>query len=117
MIGMLCLEQITTSRYNRLTKGLRDTLRPWVAKITGRDDEYGYAREFLSNSRDYRNANRKGTRGVECWYTLDAGNFYEVFAWESTSRNRRYFVKVVDGDVVEVEKDEVEAWLGPPQLR
>ena len=113
MIGMLRLEQLTVSRYNTRTKGTSETLRPWVAKITGRDDEYGYAREFLNNSRDYRNANREGTRGVECWYTLDEDAFYEVCAWGSAHKYRRYFVKVVAGDVVEIEKDEVEAWLGP----
>lgn len=116
MIGMLGLEQ-------RTTRGLptfgsadhagpgRKTLRPWVAKIT-LDQQGGLAREFLRERRDYSDANRRGTRGVTCWYELEQGCVYEVCSWRNASRQERYFVRVAEGgEIVRAGAEEVAAWL------
>lgn len=119
MIGTIGLEQ-------RITRGLSDlrliklggvarkTLKPWVARIVGRDSHYGYQRTFLRAKRDYTDSNRRGTRGVMLWYTLDHGHYYEVCEWFNTAVTERYFVRVDDtGEVVRVPQEEVDTWLGP----
>ena len=39
----------------------------WVAKITGEDNKYGLAREFVAYKKDYSSANSVGSRGVFLW--------------------------------------------------
>lgn len=67
--------------------------RPWVARIMGTDETYGFARDFVKPKTDYRLANSKGTRGVTLWYVLPPG-LYEVSAWHSWRGHERYFVLV-----------------------
>lgn len=103
MLGTLGLERRVTST------GLR---RPWVAKLTGLDDTYGFDREFVEAKVDYIDANAKGTRGVKLWYLLGQGAPYEVCEWVSKNRSKRYFVKIDDGgSLVECTRQEVETWL------
>ncbi|MGN6107697.1 MAG: hypothetical protein ACTHU0_21485 [Kofleriaceae bacterium] len=85
--------------------------RPWVARITGRDAKFGLGREFVEAKRDYSEATGSGKRGVKLWFLLEEGGYFEVCEWLSARRQRRYFVKVVEGYVREVERAEVEAWL------
>lgn len=85
--------------------------RPWVARIVGLDNLYGLRREFLRcTSKDYRRANSIGSRGVFEYYTLTDG-VYEVNRRISWRRTRRYFILVDGGEYVEVELDDVIAWL------
>jgi hypothetical protein len=83
----------------------------WVAKITGfRGTDY-FQREHLHGKKDYTNSNSKGTRGIFVWYTLETGKYYEVESRLSWSRSEHYFCKTDDnGDIIKVERKEVEAW-------
>jgi hypothetical protein len=79
----------------------------WVAEITGRDPVYKYQRRFLKSKKDYSQSNRIGSRGVFLYFLLDSGRVYEV----KTSR-RRYFCTVnEEGEVIEMEKREVDQWI------
>lgn len=109
-----------TKGYNNLMPGLGDYLiggpskgsKPWVAKITGRDEKYGLAREFLKPNWDYSKANRRGSRGVYLWYILESDQLYEVYYRYSWKGSRRYFCTVhSDGSIYELSKEEAESWL------
>jgi len=83
--------------------------KPWIAIIRGKDDKYGYNREFLNGTRDYSNANSKKTRGVMVNYTLESGYTYEICSPESWNRTDRYFAKVVNGEIVRLDSSEIAA--------
>jgi hypothetical protein len=83
----------------------------WCARITGTDQRYGLDREFIRGRRDYRDANSVGSRGVFMWFVIETGYYYEVKRRVSWRYSERFFCKVTEsGDIVEVEKGEVEAW-------
>lgn len=81
--------------------------RPWVARIVGVDQEFGFEREFVIGFRDY--AHSTGAMGITKSFFLDDG-YYEVKEIVSAKRERRYFAKVANGDLVEVTRSEVEAF-------
>lgn len=87
-----------------------DVRRPWVARITGLDSRYGLAREFVRGTRDYSEANSVGSRGLYLYYAL-ADGIYEVRELISWQRDRRYFVRSEAGDIIEISRDDVDAWL------
>lgn len=85
---------------------------PWVAEITGRCPDYGYRREFLAPDRDHRRANARGTRGVRFGFTLLPGRVYEAREPLTRHRHQRLFLRATPaGDVIEIAREEVEAWL------
>lgn len=84
--------------------------RPWVARIVGIDERFGLAREFVRGQKDYRDANSVGSRGVYYYYLLEPG-VYEVCSPESWQRTERYFVASHRGEIVRIERGEVEAWF------
>lgn len=84
---------------------------PWVAEITGTDPTYGLRRNFLKGSKDYSEANSKGSRGVHLYFVLRPGKLFEVYSKETWGSSRRYFAKVVDGSLIEIERAEVDAWV------
>ena len=84
--------------------------RPWVAKILGRDERYGLARQFVKRQVDYSESNSTGSRGVYYYYHLDEG-IYEVNELVSWNNERRYFLRSGSGEVTEISKEEVEQWL------
>jgi hypothetical protein len=85
--------------------------RAWIACITGRDEKYKYAREFIKPIKDYSEASGTGARGVYYNYFLDDG-IYEVNELVSWKNQRRYFVRVKDGRYIVINKDEVNKELG-----
>lgn len=89
---------------------LLDGAGPWVARIAGRDPKYGLVREFVRPLRDYRDASKSGNTGIILVYMLPEG-FYEVHAWESWSRERRYFVRSASGKLAEMTPEEVDRCL------
>lgn len=85
---------------------------PWLAEITGRHPDYGYERDFQAPDRDYRQSNSKGTRGVWFNYTLLPGRVYEALEPLSRRHSARRFLRTTPaGGVVEITREEVEAWL------
>lgn len=87
----------------------------WVAEIVDFDPRYGYGRSFLKPRIDFSKANSKLSRGVMKWYVLDSGRTYEVSQRTSWKNLHRYFCFVdVDGNIVKIDKKEVDAWLNLP---
>jgi hypothetical protein len=85
--------------------------RPWVAEITGKDPKFKYKRSFLRGRKDYSEANKKGSRGVYYYYELDPGKIYQINDRRSWSLTYRYYARVIDGELVEIDESEVEECL------
>lgn len=73
----------------------RDKSKPWVARLSGLNEQFGYQRAFMRGQIDYSHANSVGSRGVWLHYALPIG-IYEVNARESWKHVRRYFISVED---------------------
>ena len=86
-----------------LNPGERKAERPWVARLTGLDDRYGFAREFLSGERAVVNSKRHTYT-----YTLTPG-VYEVNAPTGYNEAERYWL-VVDADDTTRRLTRAEAW-------
>lgn len=90
---------------------------PWIARITGADPRYGYARKFVRPRKDWRGAERRSgtlrTVGIRSCFMLEVGWVCEV----QTARNfydkksPRYFARVAEDSLVRVEEPDVMAWL------
>ena len=71
--------------------------KPWVARLTGTDPQWGFQREFMNGIADFSRANRPKTRGVYYLFTLPPG-VYEVkggSSWKSAG-DRKFIL--VTGD-------------------
>lgn len=80
---------------------------PWVARLVGLDDTYGFKREFIRGVIDRTYARDKVGRGTRYYFAVPPG-LYDVYESISRSKCRRYFVQVDDmGDVTEIEREEV----------
>ncbi|MET1174357.1 hypothetical protein [Paenibacillus amylolyticus] len=66
--------------------------KTWVARITGSHERFGFSRVFLTED---------GSNWANKWYVLTNG-VYEVCAGE----DNRYFIKVVDGAIHNIEKSD-----------
>ena len=91
-------------------------LRPWVARVTGLDDRFGFAREFIIGMRDYSQANSIGSFGVYEYFALTPG-IYEVNESVELGKTRRYFVRVQNGEIVEISANEVFKRMTPRDPR
>lgn len=80
--------------------------RPWVAEITGTSGRYGLERRFLPHRNDWRAANRKATRGVMFWWTLEEGRLYQARYRRSRSDWVTEFIRVTGAGEVERVPDE-----------
>lgn len=80
--------------------------RPWVAHLTGIDPRYEFVRAFLTGDVDYRDANKRGDRGVYLYFRLPPG-LYEVYERLDHYKSRRYFARVADLALTEIPKTEV----------
>ena len=67
--------------------------RCWAAEITGLDARYGLAREFLNPVEAKQNSKT---------YKLEEGKYYNYL-----ENNKQYFVKVEDGELIEMTRDEM----------
>jgi hypothetical protein len=83
---------------------------PWVARIV-RVERDTLVRDFVHGSRDYRNANGTGSRGVYLTYVLHEPHVYEVHEMRSWSKSRRYFCRAERGEIFEVSLDEARSLL------
>ena len=96
-----------TSRYQGYMG--RDKSKPWVARLLGLDDVYGFKREFMHGHRDYSRATR--SRGVYEYFALEPG-IYEVNERISWKHTRRYFIMVTDdAEIRHIDRAEVIQWL------
>ncbi|MCB9441193.1 MAG: hypothetical protein H6523_13205 [Mycolicibacterium sp.] len=86
--------------------------RPWLAEITGRTPKFKFRRRFLRADRDFSCANKRGTRGIEYSWTLTVNRVYQAMVpWSWTDGDRKYLRVDPAGDVVEIDEEEVIAWL------
>lgn len=88
----------------------KDKSRPWVAQITGFNLQYGFQRSFVHGQIDYSNTNGNGSRGVYLHFYLKPG-VYEINERTSWRNVQRRFVRVDGLEVVDISREEVEAWL------
>jgi len=91
--------------------GLRMPPRHWVAQIFGSNGRGGWVRNFLPGARDYSKANSVGSRGIMVSYLLQTGPIYEISEPTSWGTTERYFARVVDGKLVRMTADQVNACL------
>lgn len=78
--------------------------KTWVARINGSDERFGFNRSFLTED---------GSNWANKWFELNNG-VYEVCAGE----DNRYFIKVVDGVIHNIEKsDAINALKDVPAAR
>jgi hypothetical protein len=90
--------------------------KPWVAEITGWHPSYGFERAFRRCKVDYSGTNKRGTRGTMFCWTLELDTVYEAWWMRSWSDHHRAFLRVTpDGDVEQIGRGEVEAWLAVQQ--
>ena len=85
----------------------------YVAEIIGFNRRYGYDRLFVKSFTDYSLANSKGSRGVFKTFFIDSGKVYEVKEKISWSSSRIYYcyVEPETGDIVEMDKEDVDQFL------
>jgi hypothetical protein len=115
MFSHIKIEQFRPSRDIRMetiTKifGLGKTYHnnSWVALITGLDDKYTFARDFLSPKTDYSDSNSKGSRGIYLNFFLNYGHIYEVSAQKSWRSIDKYFLHIDNQGVKKImNKEEV----------
>jgi hypothetical protein len=88
----------------------RDKSRPWIARLIGLDETYGFKREFVRGQIDYSQSNQIGSRGVYIYYPLKEG-LYEVNERETWTRVRRYFIRVQGMTITEIAREEALACL------
>jgi len=88
-----------------------DKSGPWVAKLVGFSDQYGYEREFMRFRRDFSAASSTGNRGIWRYYALEPG-VYQVNERTSWKHVRRYFILVrEDGTYQEINQSEANEWV------
>ena len=80
---------------------------PWVARLLGLDERWGFAREFVQGIRDYTLGQEHHTRGVYLYFFLAPG-LYEVYRPTSWKHEERYFVRVDErGELHTVDHEEI----------
>lgn len=95
-----------------ISKHMASGQRPWVAELTGLCSDYGFQRRFLTAKRDYAHANSRGTRGVWCYWVLEAGCVYETRYRSTWDRwHHRFLMVTEDGEVKDVSEEKVRGWL------
>lgn len=78
----------------------------WVARITGTDPKYGLAREFLPK-RDVTQSRSNVYRDLQWAVKLEDGAIYEYRFAISSGQEQRGFWRVVDGQLVDVDYQDV----------
>lgn len=81
--------------------------KPWVAKITGLSDKFGFQREFVKGVADYSQSSGNGNRGVNFRFVIEEGPIYERFYKRSWKSSEREFFKFCEGNEKILSKDEV----------
>lgn len=103
MRAVLKLERFDTVGYAKYMG--RDTSNSWVARILGLDEQYGFSREFVHGPTDWSAAKTTGSRGAYRYYALTDG-IYEVNERLSWKHVRRYFIRVVNETITEIDREE-----------
>lgn len=93
---------------NLTVKVRTEKKKPWVAKIKGLSYQYdGLEREFIKPLGDFSEANSVKSRGAFFYFHLFDGCIYEIYEHITWKKDRRYFVWVHDGQLIEIEKWEI----------
>jgi len=79
----------------------------WVKEVITTSEK-----NLLSGRKDYTNATRSGLRRVYINYILESGHIYEVKKQVSWKRSMICYIIVTDdGDIIEIQEDEVDKWI------
>jgi len=98
--------------YVRVLRYGHKKLRPWVARLTGLDEQFGFKREFVHSARDYRDARGIGMRGIYEYFAL-SGGLYEVNECIKLGAARRYFILVNGEQITEIDCAEMYQRITP----
>ncbi len=90
---------------------LRARSRAWCAEIVAFSERYGFKRRFFKPTVDYSESNSVGSRGVHRYYWLEDGKIYDVSEPVSWRKTARYYCRVEGEKLIELTKEQVEAWL------
>lgn len=104
MRAVLKLEQFDNVGYAKYMG--RDKSNCWVARLLGLSDKWGFKREFINGPTDWRAAKTTGSRGAYRYYAL-ADGLYEVNERKSWKHVRRYFIRVQDETITEIDREEI----------
>lgn len=85
--------------------------RPWVAKITGLSQKYGFEREFIKGKKDLSKSSGNGNRGVYLRFVVDSGHLYEVKRRTSWRSLERFFFVFTFGEMKKLTTEEAKQWL------
>lgn len=81
--------------------------QPWVARLTGIDERWGFKREFIQGIYDYSHGKRHHTRGVFIYWALPPG-LYEFSRPKSWKHHERFFGRVTEtGQIVQMSREEM----------
>jgi len=104
MRAVLKLEKFDNVGYARFMG--RNKSNPWVARLRGLDEKWGFARKFMHGQTDYSQAKMTGSRGIFIYYALPDG-IYEVNERVSWKHVKRYFIRVEGIEIVKISREEV----------
>lgn len=93
--------------------------RPWVARITGPDSEYGLRRQFVKPMTDWRHAHRAisgNLTGLTVSFALRENAMYEVACWFAEGplgkwEWSRHFTWLDSGGFERVSHEEIMDWV------
>lgn len=104
MRAVLKLERFDNDRYAKYMG--HDKSNCWVARLLGLDEKWGFAREFIRGQADWSQAKMTGSRGIFVYYALPNG-IYEVNKRISWKHVKRYFIRVENAEITEIDREEV----------
>ena len=73
--------------------------KPWVAKIIGTDDHYGFKRQFIDGQFDCKDSSSTANRGAYLYFIVEEGEgfYYEVCYYTSWRNKEKYFCTFFEG--------------------
>ncbi len=90
LLTAFALECIGDDAFYRPVQRMSDLrpVRPWVARIIGLCPRYEFCREFMPGHKDYRDANKRGSRGVYLYFQLPPGlyEYQEIVGYGKAER-------------------------------
>lgn len=94
-------------------RALSENVRPWVARIGGTSERFGFDREFIAPIKDWTRASRtmRGRlRGLVYAFPLRVGWVVEVQEGDRHDRPIRYFARVAPTGLDEISAEEAMVW-------
>lgn len=85
--------------------------KPWVARISGADSQFGLKRDFIRPVYDYTYASKGTGKNTYVYFAMPPG-IYEVYYPTSWKHDYRGFILVNEqGDLQDITREDVDTWL------